>query len=103
MIRESECRRSAALYARYARIGCRLSVLDLPDQGIRDMREPSRSARVAGMSEEQMESGEITERFRAFAQSVDPEPSNRTLSPIVIAVITGVLVLAGIGLLLFRH
>jgi hypothetical protein len=30
------------------------------------------------MSEEQMEQqGELTERFRAFAQSVDPEP-NRT-------------------------
>jgi hypothetical protein len=28
-----------------------------------------------GMSEEQIEHGELTERFRVFAQSVDPEPS----------------------------
>jgi hypothetical protein len=48
------------------------------------------------MSEEQLESGEITERFRAFAQSVDPEP-NRTL-PIVISV-AGAVVLIGIVVL----
>jgi hypothetical protein len=30
---------------------------------------------VPGMSEEQQEPGELTERFRAFSQSVDPEPS----------------------------
>ena len=30
---------------------------------------------VPGMSEEKIEPGEVTERFRAFAQSVDPEPS----------------------------
>jgi hypothetical protein len=27
------------------------------------------------MSEEQIEHGELTERFRVFAQSVDPEPN----------------------------
>jgi hypothetical protein len=27
------------------------------------------------MSEEQQEPGELTERFRAFSQSVDPQPS----------------------------
>jgi hypothetical protein len=28
-----------------------------------------------GMSEEQIEPGEVTERFRKFSESVDPEPS----------------------------
>ena len=39
---------------------------------------------VRGMSDEQMEPGELTERFRTFAQSVDPEPS-RALSVALIA------------------
>jgi preprotein translocase subunit SecF len=30
---------------------------------------------VRGMADEQAEPGEVTERFRAFAETVDPEPS----------------------------
>lgn len=30
---------------------------------------------VPGMADEQAEPGELTERFRAFAESVDPKPS----------------------------
>jgi hypothetical protein len=30
---------------------------------------------VPGMADEQAEPGEVTERFRAFAETVDPEPS----------------------------
>lgn len=36
------------------------------------------------MSEEQIEPGELTERFRAFSQSSDPEPS-RALPAILFA------------------
>ncbi len=32
-------------------------------------------AKVAGMSDEQNEPGELTERFQAFARSDDPPPS----------------------------
>lgn len=41
---------------------------------------------VRGMSEEQIESGDLTDRFRAFAQSADPAPS-RALP--VVLIITG--------------
>ena len=30
---------------------------------------------VRGMADEHAEPGEVTERFRAFAETVDPEPS----------------------------
>jgi hypothetical protein len=41
-------------------------------------------AMVPGMSEEQIEHGELTERFRVFAQSADPEP-NRTARTALLA------------------
>jgi hypothetical protein len=55
------------------------------------------------MSEEHVEHGELTERFRAFAQSVDPEP-NRTARTallaggaivVLLALITIVVLIAG--------
>ena len=61
-------------------------------------------AMVPRMPEEQIEPGNLTERFRAFAQSVDPEDSGAprillvavglTLL-LVLAVVFGWLVLAG--------
>jgi len=54
---------------------------------------------VAGMSDEQMEPGNMTERFRAFAQSVDPEPSR---IPLLVLMSAGaVAVLAVIVLILW--
>ena len=35
------------------------------------------------MSEEQVEHGELTERFRAFAQSTDPEPKRTARNALV--------------------
>lgn len=35
-------------------------------------------AMVPGMSDDKVEPGEMTERFRTFAQSVDPEPRRLT-------------------------
>ena len=32
-------------------------------------------AMVPGMADEQREPGELTDRFRAFAETVDPQPS----------------------------
>jgi hypothetical protein len=43
------------------------------------------------MSEDQIEQGELTERFRAFSESVDPEPS-RALPVALLAVGAVVLV-----------
>ena len=47
---------------------------------------------VRPMAEEQIEQGELTERFRAFAETVDPEPS-RSL-PMALIVGGAALVLA---------
>ena len=47
---------------------------------------------VRPMAEEQIEQGELTERFRAFAETVDPAPS-RSL-PMALIVGGAVLVLA---------
>jgi hypothetical protein len=52
---------------------------------------------VPGMSEEQTEHGELTERFRAFAQSTDPEP-NRTARNALFAGAAIVVVLALVAL-----
>jgi hypothetical protein len=46
-----------------------------------------------GMSEEQIEPGEMTERFRKFSESVDPEPS-RTLPAALLVV--GAVVVVGL-------
>ena len=46
---------------------------------------------VRGMADEQAEPGEVTERFRAFAETVDPEP-NKALRAGLIAM-AGALVL----------
>lgn len=47
---------------------------------------------VPAMADDQMEQGELTERFRAFAESVDPAPS-RTL-PVALIATGAVLVVA---------
>ena len=47
---------------------------------------------VRPMAEEQIEQGELTERFRAFAEKVDPAPS-RSL-PLALIVGGAILVLA---------
>lgn len=49
-------------------------------------------ARVRGMSEQHNEPGEITERFRAFAQSQDPQP--RGIGPGVLIGIGALVLLA---------
>jgi hypothetical protein len=49
-------------------------------------------AKVPGMSEDQQEPGELTERFRAFSQSVDPAPS-KALPVALIATIGAVALL----------
>jgi hypothetical protein len=49
------------------------------------------------MSEEHVEHGELTERFRAFAQSADPEP-NRTARNALLAGAVIVVVLAIVAL-----
>jgi len=55
---------------------------------------------VPGMADEQAEPGELTDRFRAFAESVDPEPSRAlpagliaTVAVVVVALIVVVWVL----------
>lgn len=39
------------------------------------MRTSTLFAIVPGMADEHNEPGEVTDRFRAFAETVDPEPS----------------------------
>jgi hypothetical protein len=56
---------------------------------------------VPGMSEEQTEHGELTERFRAFAQSADPEPNRTSRNALLVgAVIVVVLALVAIVVML---
>jgi hypothetical protein len=40
---------------------------------------------VPGMADEQAEAGELTERFRAFAETVDPKPSNALPMGLIVA------------------
>jgi hypothetical protein len=42
-------------------------------------------AMVPGMADEQAEAGELTERFRAFAEAVDPKPSNALPMGLIVA------------------
>jgi hypothetical protein len=42
-------------------------------------------AMVPGMADEQTEPGELTERFRAFAETVDPGPSKALPTSMIIA------------------
>jgi hypothetical protein len=51
------------------------------------------------MADNQVEPGELTERFRAFAETVDPAPS-RTL-PVALMVTGAVVVLALVVTILF--
>jgi hypothetical protein len=51
------------------------------------------------MSEEQIEPGELTERFRAFSESVDPQPTRAVPVPLIIGLALAVAVLVVIGLL----
>lgn len=44
------------------------------------------------MSDEQIERGELTERFRAFSESVDPEPSRAV--PVALLVVGAVVLVA---------
>ncbi len=53
---------------------------------------------VRDMSDEQIEHGELTERFRAFQQSVDPEP---TRAMPVALIVGGALAVVLIGVILF--
>jgi hypothetical protein len=46
------------------------------------------------MTDEQVESGELTERFRAFSQSVDPEPSKAFPMALIAVAVLGVAILA---------
>lgn len=48
---------------------------------------------VPGMADEQTEPGEVTSRFQAFADGVDPEPS-RALPMAMIAITAAVVVVA---------
>ncbi len=48
---------------------------------------------VPRMSDEKAEPGELTERFRAFAQSVDPTPSRRLPIALIAGGVALVLVL----------
>jgi hypothetical protein len=43
------------------------------------------------MSEEKTEHGELTERFRAFAQSTDPEPNRTARSALLVGAVIVVL------------
>jgi len=45
------------------------------------------------MTDEQVESGELTERFRAFQQTVDPEPSKALPMTLIALAVVGVAVL----------
>lgn len=58
-----------------------------------------RFAIVRPMADNQVEPGELTERFRAFAETVDPAPS-RTL-PVALMVTGAVVVLALVVTILF--
>jgi hypothetical protein len=55
------------------------------------MRTSTVFVMVPGMADEQTEPGELTERFRAFAEKVDPEPS-KALPAGLIAAASAVLV-----------
>lgn len=48
-------------------------------------------AMVRGMSDEQIEPGDLTERFRAFAQSADPAPSRALPVALIVAGVATVL------------
>jgi hypothetical protein len=49
------------------------------------------------MSEEHVEHGELTERFRAFAQSADPEPNRTARNALLVGAVI-VVVLAIVAL-----
>lgn len=61
----------------------------------------TRFARVPRMSEEQIEQGELTERFRAFSQSTDPEPSKALPVALLVGGAVVVVVLIVVVWLLF--
>lgn len=48
------------------------------------------------MADEQIEQGELTERFRAFSESVDPEPSRVMPVALIVAAGVGVVVIAAL-------
>jgi hypothetical protein len=45
------------------------------------------------MSDEQTETGDLTERFRAFAQEVDPQPSRTLPVAMMIGIGAGVVII----------
>jgi hypothetical protein len=51
--------------------------------------------------EQHVETGELTERFRAFSQTVDPEPSKAFPIVLISLAVLGVAVLATILVLVF--
>jgi hypothetical protein len=48
---------------------------------------------VRGMADEQAEAGEVTDRFRAFAETVDPKPSKALAAGLIAAAAVFVVVL----------
>ncbi len=53
------------------------------------------------MADEQIEQGELTERFRAFSESKDPEPSRALpVAWVVVGVVAVIAVIAVVWLLL---
>jgi hypothetical protein len=53
------------------------------------------------MSDEQTETGDLTERFRAFAQEVDPQPSRTLPMAMVIGIAAAVLIVVAAVVALF--
>jgi hypothetical protein len=58
------------------------------------MRTSTAFAMVRGMADEQAEPGELTDRFRAFAEAVDPKPSKALPVGLLAAVAVFVVVVA---------
>jgi hypothetical protein len=56
---------------------------------------------VAGMSDEPLEPGNITERFRTFAQSADPEPSRLPQILLVAAIVALVAAFVAVAIVIF--
>jgi hypothetical protein len=60
------------------------------------MRTSTLFAMVPGMADEQAEPGELTERFRAFAETVDPQPSKALPMGLIAAVAVFVVLLIAV-------
>jgi hypothetical protein len=56
---------------------------------------------VPGMTDEQVEPGELTDRFRAFSETVDPAPSRALPVALIAAAAVAVVVLIAILVIVF--